>query len=392
MLTAVSLLFRYADWVKYLGGDEWNLGLIVGIGTLGAIAFRFAQGPAIDHYGPMTVWLVSLAGLAAAMLLHLPIHNLAAWPVFAARILMNLCIAGVFGSWLSFVTLRVDEHRVVEVIGVVGSSGFLGMAIGPVLGDWIFTRDWTVATQINAMFVTGAAIIAVSLVFAATAGWLEWNRMGSFRQARIKRPAGPRIGMLELLHKHHPGFLLVVAGLMGLTITLPGTFLPLLAEEQGFQEIKIFFLTYNAVAFVSRLTFRHLPGRLGLRNTILIGLAFMALSAISYNLVHSPATLVWPAISGGLAHSFLFPAVVAGGTAFFPRENRGLATSLVLAMYDMGVLIGSPLAGLSVTLARRAGLPGYPLMFGLVAVSLVLCGLILLRYYGRGNGTEMRRR
>ncbi len=392
MLTAVSLLFRYADFVKSLGGDEFSLGLIVGIGTIGAVWFRFVQGPAIDHFGPITVWLVSLAGLAASLLLHVLIHNIDTWPVFAARTLMNLCIAGVFGSWLSFVTLRVEAHRVVEVIGVVGSSGFLGMALGPVIGDWIFSQVWPADRRVELMFLTGAAIIGVSFLFASLAGWLEWRTMGSFRQARLRRDPGNSIGMFALMKKHHPGFLLVIAGLMGLTISLPGTFLPLLAREQGFEQIKIFFLTYNAVAFVSRLSFRHAPGRLGLRNTILIGLGCMTLSAVSYNLVHSPASLVWPAIAGGLAHSFLFPAVVAGGTAFFPKENRGLATSLVMAMYDLGVLIGSPLAGLAVTVARRAGWPGYPCMFGMFAVMLIVCGIVLFRMYQRGDGSGLQRR
>ena len=134
MLMSISLLFRYADFIKSMGGDEWHLGWVVGLGSVGAIVFRIYQGTAIDRFGPMVIWLLSLAGLITSNLLHVQIENVDGWPLYVARFLMNLCIAGVFGSWLSFVTLRVPTDKVAEVIGVVGSSGFAGMALGPVIG------------------------------------------------------------------------------------------------------------------------------------------------------------------------------------------------------------------------------------------------------------------
>lgn len=392
MLIAVSLMFRYADFVKSLGGNEANLGMIVGLGTLGAILFRFVQGPAIDHYGPVAVWIVSLAGLAISLVLHLTIQQIDGWPVILVRGLMNLCVAGVFGAWLSFVSLRVPADRVAEVIGVVGTSGFLGMGLGPVIGDWIFDQPWQVPVQVRTMFLTAAGIVTASMVFPAIAGWLESRAHGGYRRLTADSRQRHRTGMAAMIRKYHPGFLLVVAAVMGMTISLPGTFLPLFVEELGFVQLKIFFVTYNAVAFVSRLLFRMAPSRLGLRNTILAGLGFMGTSMLLYNVVDSPGDLVWPAIAGGLAHSFLFPAVVAGGTAFFPRENRGLATSLMLAMYDFGVLLGMPLAGWSVIVARQAGWSGYSFLFGMVSVLLAFTAVALCFLYRRGDGSELSRR
>ena len=39
-----SLLFRYADVVFFLGGSELLLGTIVGVGMIGSLAMRLAQG------------------------------------------------------------------------------------------------------------------------------------------------------------------------------------------------------------------------------------------------------------------------------------------------------------------------------------------------------------
>ena len=44
LMVAVSLLFRYADFVAAMGGSEEQLGVITGIGMLGAISARCFQG------------------------------------------------------------------------------------------------------------------------------------------------------------------------------------------------------------------------------------------------------------------------------------------------------------------------------------------------------------
>jgi len=398
MLMSISLLFRYADFIKSLGGDEWHLGWIVGVGSVGAILFRVYQGTAIDRFGPLLVWVISLVGLIVSNLLHVGLSDVNGWQIYAIRLMMNLCIAGVFGSWLSFVTLRVPESKVAEVIGVVGSSGFVGMATGPIIGDWIFGSDHDIRQQVDLMFYVAAALLGLSLIAVMFAWILEKSeRKRTGRLAHGSQHSGVatarlgRAGIWQLLKKHHPGFLLIVAGIMGMSISIPGNFLRPFVAQQGIQEIKVFFIVYNIVAFASRVSMRRAPELLGLRNTILLGLFFMALSMVLYTLVDSTMTMIFPAIAGGLAHSFLFPSVVAGGTAFFPKENRGLATSLVLAMYDIGMLVGSPLVGISVTTARSNDLPEYPVTFCIVSAMLVVTGLVLWKMYDRGDGGEMKR-
>ena len=43
-MTAWSLLYRYADFVRLLGGTEFHLGWIVGVGMVGSIFMRLALG------------------------------------------------------------------------------------------------------------------------------------------------------------------------------------------------------------------------------------------------------------------------------------------------------------------------------------------------------------
>ena len=61
ILAAVGLLFRYADFITLLGGTEFHLGWIVGIGMVGSFFMRMALGSWIDRYGTRLLWLVRSA-------------------------------------------------------------------------------------------------------------------------------------------------------------------------------------------------------------------------------------------------------------------------------------------------------------------------------------------
>jgi MFS family permease len=94
---------------------------------------------------------------------------------------------------------------------------------------------------------------------------------------------------------------------------------------------------------------------------------------LSFLLVQTAWQLLIPGLILGMAHAVVFPPTVAASTLSFPECCRGLGTMLILAAYDLGVLIGAPLAGGILRYSGRFGLPGYPTMFVTVAV---LVGMI----------------
>jgi ABC-type branched-subunit amino acid transport system permease subunit len=75
---------------------------------------------------------------------------------------------------------------------------------------------------------------------------------------------------------------------------------------------------------------------------------------------------------GGIAHAFVFPAAMADGSLAFPMRYRGLATTLMLTVFDLGSLIGQPAVGSVIKLAQFMGWPAYPLMYVSVALLLLL--------------------
>jgi MFS family permease len=369
MMTAVGLLVRYADFITYLGGGEGQLGLIVGIGMVGSLAMRVGQGVGIDKYGPRTVWLGSLALFVASQLAHILILNAGGFAIFLVRILMQTSIAGIFGASITYISRRVPPERMAEIIGTLGTSGFIGILSGPQLADWIFATSVTPKLAVNQMFLCSAGLG----VLAAIAAW------GATRRAAMpqRRRQPPTIG---LLRRYHPGIMLLVGAAVGAGVSLPNTFLRTFAAEREIHQIGIFFATYALVAFAVRISTRRLFERYGSRPWVLLGLTFMASSALLYLMVRETWQLVVPGLAAGIAHALLFPAVVAGGSTAFPERYRGLGTTLMLAMFDVGNLVGAPMIGGMLLTARWIGWPAYPTMFTAVAVLLIaVAGLFALR-------------
>ena len=369
LMVCVSTLVRYANFVTLRGGNELTLGLIVGVGMVGALAMRGALGLATDRYGARRVWIASLVLIILSLAGHWaitpydgPLFDAA---VYLARIMQMVGMAGAFGASLTFISLRAPAHRIGEMVGTLGSSGFIGLALGPLLADAMFPPGVPITVaMVQRMFLAAgiAACVSLFLTFLATAG-----------SRPIKQK--PRPPAWWLLKRYHPGALLICAAAMGIGVMLPSTFLQPYAESLGIHHIRTFFFVYAATAFGVRIVTRHFTDRHGIRFTAQLGFAFLAVSMLSFIAVKSEWMLALPASLGGVAHAFMFPAIVKGGSISFPARYRGLATTLVLSMFDLSNLFGQPAIGAVVEFAPRIGLPGYATMFTGMSLIMILAGV-----------------
>jgi MFS family permease len=310
--------------------------------------------------------------LLFSLLAHLCVTTLQTPLVHLLRTLYTIGLAGAFGSSITFVSLRAPENRMGEMIGMLGASGFVGMAIGPFFGDLLFAEAANVpGSGVYQMFLWAAAAIAVALVSACLA-----TRSADKALAQSKKTGSLR-ELWQSFRRYHPGFILVVGIAMGIGLGMPGTFLRPFAEGKGISGLRDFFLMYAFVAFVARLCTRRLADVWGARPTILLGLTSLAISMWTYLAVTEAWTLILPAVFAGLGHALLFPATVAAASQAFPIEYRGTATTLILMMFDVGMLIGQPTIGWSIDTARELGWNGYVVAFNGLAALLIVVAVSL---------------
>lgn len=377
LMMAIAVQYRYADFVKFLGGSELLLGWIVGLGMVGSLAMRLVQGVGIDAYGVRRIWLLSVVGFIVACLGHLLVESATGPAIFLLRVLYNSSVAGFFGATITYISRRAPINRIAEVVGTLGTSGFVGMVTGTALGDWIFGPGTPTADDLQGMFIASALLGVVSLFLSLAATW------GHAPPVRRRQPP-----LFWLLRRYHPGAVLATGVAMGFGLSLPTIFLRPYTESLGIPRMALFFAVYTGFAFSARLATRTWPSRIGVRPMILTGLVCLVLSVLLYMPVQAAWHLVFPAISLGAAHALLFPAVIAGGSAAFPVRYRGLGTTLILSMFDIGVLFGFPIVGAILYLSEGAGLPKYTTMFIIVAALLAAISV----YYAVGDRGRTSRR
>lgn len=365
VMIAIALLFRYADFVAVLGGSELHLGWIVGIGMVGSLAARVFLGGAIDRYGTRRVWLAALLLFSLCCFGHLFVTSCRGLAIYVLRILFCCGIAGIFGASMTFISGRAPTARMAEMLGMLGTSGFVGMVFGSQLGDFLCGTKTIVRSQTDHMFLIAGALALVACIFS-------WRATRGQQTPRPRR----RPPLTWLLRRYQPGTVLLVGAAMGIGLSLPGTFLRTYAAQLDIARIGLFFAVYAPTAIVTRLTTRRLPERFGLRPMILTGITLIILSQFVFLVVRNEWSLMVPGFVYGMAHAILYPPTVALGSSAFPNRYRGLGTTLMLATYDFGQLVGAPIAGWIVHSSVSIGLPGYPTMFCTVAGLFLVVGVL----------------
>lgn len=362
---ATALMYRYADFVLHLGGTEWNVGLIVGVGMIGSLSMRFFQGFGIDHFGPRRIWLWSNVGFIAALTAHLLIQDARSPAIFLLRIGYATSVAGVFGASITSISRKLPLAHAAEAIGMLGTSGFIGMAFGPMIGDVFCGHEPITRLDLNSMFLVAAILGLVSL------GCAQFATRHEVRPKRRRRPP-----MLRLLLRYHPGSVMLMATVLGVGLVIPTTFLPTYIEQYGLEHTGMFFLAYSGTAFLARVATRNLPHTVGVRPMIYMGLASLVISLLLYLPVQTQWGLLVPGVFAGIAHAVLFPSVTAQGSTAFPDRYRGLGTTLMLAMLDFGMFIGNPLVGRMVEFSKSVGWPPYSTTFVVLAIGVTLSGVV----------------
>ncbi|MGE3315714.1 MAG: MFS transporter [Planctomycetaceae bacterium] len=333
LTTANALTFRFAELVAFLQGTEKTAGAIVSAGVVGALAARIVLGQAIDRYGTRKSWLTATALFLSACVLFLLVRSLG-WEIYAARTLFAVGLAGMFTCSMVHVQNKVPAHRRTEIIGALGTSGFLGMIAGSQLGDWIFAHVPEGRERFLILF-GGAAALGVFYLGSV----LVLTRKDEHSRPH-ETPAAHR-----LLFRYWPGYVLLVAIMLGFGITVITVFLTRFATEMGLSCIRNFFTAYSLSALIFRVPSTRWSRTIGRHRIILMGLAGNCLGHAMLPFVTSEWHFLPSAIACGFGHALLFPAVVSLGSGKFPREYRGSGTTIILGFTEIGAMISAPIFG-----------------------------------------------
>ena len=325
-MVAVALLYRYADFVTLLGGTEFHLGWIVGVGMVGSLVMRLALGSCIDSYGTKLVWLGSTLLFAATCFAHLAIASHTGVAIYLLRISYCCAVAGIYGASMTFVSSRGPTERMAELVGMLGTAGFLGIGAGHAAGRLpVGLRDGRPPTR-------GGDVRRRRSCWACSPfrlpGWPRGHEVrpaacaaivlvDSVAAASSRRRAGGGRG-------DGPG---------------PGTAADFPADLRGRTGHPA---NRPVLHGLRRGGHRHARAHPPLARTLRhpadhpVGHGRHGGQPGAVPAVDAEWQLALPAVGFGCSHAILFPSVVAAGSITFPVRHRGLATLLVLAVVGRG--------------------------------------------------------
>lgn len=332
---------HYARWITVLGGDVEQVGFIMGAGSVVSLVLRPWIGQCIDRIGARNVWLLGyiIFGIGAAT--NFVLSDLG-FGIYFCRSLLVLGAAFVFSSSLTYITHHAPPDRRTEAIGTLGVGGFIGMILGPALGDLILG-----GTRSPESFQTLFIVATASLIVPALLLFFLEN------PASEKRSSSARItDFFPIIVRCWPGTIILVVATFGLCMTIPFVFLAEYIDKVGLSipgvsEMGLFFACYAGWGLTVRISSRRIPDRLGRRKMLLVGCVVMGAGMFLFPWVDAdhPWRLAAPALLCGTGHALMFHTATSLFLHTFPSEVRGAGSALSLMVLDLGMIAGAPLLG-----------------------------------------------
>jgi MFS family permease len=333
-----------------LGRSDLGVGFAIGAASIGAILAGPVAGRLADRHGRRVVLFaavaVMLAGYAA----------LALEPPFGAVAGIRLVAgAGESAFVVAAYTMAADLAPAAqrgEAMSLITVASYLGLAVGPVVGDFAiddgrFGLTWVIAAGVVSVAAAAAYFVGETRPAedaAAPRGWLP-----------------PRAALL-------PGLVLLLAllGFGGFS-----AFAALHAREIGLSRPGLVFFVFAAVVVLVRVVARTLPDRLGARVAAAGACAAVACGLTVVAAWQTAAGLFIGTAVFAVGQALAYPAISLLAMARSTAAERSAALGALIAFVDVALASGAFVLGVAADAA------GYGAVFAAGALSAV-AGLVLV--------------
>ncbi|MFW2339572.1 MAG: MFS transporter [Acidimicrobiia bacterium] len=361
MELAWSLFLHFPGYLQDLGADEVQIGILVGVTALASIVIRPWIGQAMDVRGRRQVIIAGNVLHVAVLALYLTVNALGPW-IYIVRILHGLASATLFTSLFTYAADVVPVTRRTQGIAIFGISGLMPIGLGGILGDGILAiGDFTT------LFVTAMGLAVAALLVA-----LPLQDVHGAEVSEERRGFWAAFGQRDL----RP--LWLAALVFALALATFFTFLKTFVIETGFGSVGLFFGVYTATAIGLRMVAADLPDRLGHKRVMFPAFGMMAAGFIVLSWADSALDMAIAGFLSGVGHGYVFPIMFGMVVTRARPSERGSASAIFTAVFDVGTLIGGPMFGLAI----RFG--DYRAMWWLAA-GLVVVGAAAFAWWDRSR-------
>jgi MFS family permease len=351
---------------EVLLADRFAVGVVIGAFAVSSLLLRPFAGRLTDRRGRRVALLLGAGASVAAAAGHLVATDLAT--LIVMRLALGAAEAFFFVATLAAATDLAPERRRGEAISLASLSLYLGIAIGPLLGEFVLQQ-----LDYAAVWIVTAILYAVSVGLT----WLVPETLVR-EQAADGDAADAEPRKHPLIHPRgiEPG-LLALCGVWGMGPFF--TFVPLMVGDLGIGTSGPYLGAFAIVVVVLRFLGARLPDRLGagpLAGTALVATAIgLLVSGLAVaRMIPVAEGLMVGTIVFGAGVAFTMPAIMAMAVLGVRADERGAVVGTAGLFVDASFALSPAILGFVATLTD------YPATFLLsAAIAAVGAAYLLAR-------------
>ncbi|MGH3716443.1 MAG: MFS transporter, partial [Micromonosporaceae bacterium] len=335
-----------------LASSDAGVGIAFGAFTLSALVLRPWAGRLADQRGRRLAMIAGAAVFAVSVLGYAAADSL---PVLVGlRLLTGVGEALFFVGLMAAVGDLAPPERRGEAMSWASLSLYVGLALGPPVGEWLVNSRGYVTTWLVA---AGAAFGAVLLAL----------RVAETRTPD-ESPPGPAVAR-RLIHRGTlvpAGLLLtVVWGMAGLL-----TFAPLYARDLGLPDSGWLLFGFAGIVVLIRSVGARLPDRLGASRATIAALTLAVAGLATIGLWRTAPGLVAGAAVLAVGVALATPAIMMLALEGTPANERGAVSGTIGMSLDLALGLGPITLGLVAAVTGRGS--AFLAAAGVAALGLAL--------------------
>jgi MFS family permease len=333
-----------------IGGGDLAVGVVTGAFAVTGLACRPLAGNLADIRGRKLVVIAGALSTAIAGILYFVPAGIGG--LIVARLFLGAGEGMVYTAGSAWVVDLAPPDRRGRIIGLYGLAIWGGLSLGPPLGELILH-----ATSFDGVwaFAAGAPLVGALVALRIPESYEPRGAAAPGRRRLIAREAlRPGLGLS--------------LGIVGYATV--AAFIVLHLDQRGIGHGAAVFTAFATSVVAMRVLGGWLPDRYGSVPCAIGAAVSESAGLVAIALAQTLGTALVGAVAMGAGFSLLFPSLALVVINRVPEERRGAAMGTFTAFFDVGVGVGSPIAG------AAAAIGGYEAAF-LIAAGFAL-GTVLV--------------
>ena len=327
-----SAFFLLPLYILELGGDQGDIGIIMGIFAMASALCRPWVSEMVDKVGRKRSFSIGCLLMVSAPFLYLAVPDPlgSGYVTFLLlRILHGIGLAICFTSVFTFMADILPQERLNEGIGLFGISGLIGIAIGPILGEITYKSFGAI----------GLFLVAGGLATTALVTHLPLKESGTMPEHVV------HVSFFSLFRRTKFIVVGLLSLLFGLGLAGTGNFVAPLAESRQLGYVSIYYFCYSGGAVAIRFVGGKLADRFGESTIFPYSIVLYMTGILLLPLTHNLLLLCCAGLLSGVGHGLLFPLLNTMAVRGESSEIRGKATGIFTGGIDSGIFAGSFILG-----------------------------------------------